>query len=181
MNLINFQLVTPERVVLKQELASLTCPTTLGQITILPNHTPLIATLVPGELHAKTEKDEFYLNVTGGFIEVKKGSEVVILADAAEHHYEISSQRAEEAKKRAEEALKQTITSEEEYAKVAAALERSLARMRVQRKHAHKKSPITGEGVFSEWSQIHKSHGFRKFYISVICDIGVLVIYAIYI
>ena len=148
--MIHFQLVTPECVVLRKELMSLTCPTTLGQITILPHHAELIATLIPGELHAKTEKDEFFLHVAGGFVEVKKGSEVVILADAAEHFHEIDIQRAEEAKKRAEAALKETKMSEEEYAKVAASLERSLARMRIQRKHAHRKAPITGEGVFVE-------------------------------
>jgi F-type H+-transporting ATPase subunit epsilon len=150
MNLINFQLVTPEKKVLSQELTSLTCPTTLGEITILPNHIPLVATLVPGELHAKTEKDEFFLHVSGGFVQIKKNNEVVVLADAAEHHHEIDRQRAEEAVKRAKEALKQTKATSEEYAHVAAALERSLSRLRVQRKHAHRKNPITGEGVFKE-------------------------------
>src|SRR3989344_6630783 len=149
MTSISFQLVTPERTVLSKELVSLSCPTTLGQITILPDHAALVATLVPGELHAKTQNDEFFINVTGGFVEVKKGSEVVVLADAAEHHYEIDAERAEEAKKRAEEALRQVSVSDEEYAKVAAAMERNLSRIKIARKHAHKKTPITGEGVFS--------------------------------
>ena len=150
MSNIHFQLVTPERTVLSKELVSLSCPTTLGQITILPDHAALVATLVPGELHAKTQNDEFFINVTGGFVEVKKGSEVVVLADAAEHHYEIDAERAEEDKKRAEEALRQVSVSDEEYAKVAAAMERNLSRIKIARKHAHKKTPITGEGVFSE-------------------------------
>ena len=141
---ISFQLVTPERTVLREELDSLSCPTSLGQITILPNHAPLVANLVPGELKAKNGGQEHYIAVSGGFIEVKKGSEVVVLADAAEHHYEI------EAKKRAEEALRQVSVSDEEYAKVAAAMERNLSRIKIARKHAHKKTPITGEGVFSE-------------------------------
>lgn len=148
--LLNFQLVTPEKIILKKELMSLTCPTTLGEITILPHHAELIAALVPGELHAKTGRDEFFLHVAGGFVEVKNGSEVVVLADAAEHFHEIDAERAEEAKKRAEVALKETKMSEEEYAKVAASLERSLARMRVKRKHAHRKAPITEQSVFNE-------------------------------
>ena len=147
---ISFQLVTPERTVLREELDSLSCPTSLGQITILPNHAPLVANLVPGELKAKNGGQEHYIAVSGGFIEVKKGSEVVVLADAAEHHYEIDAERAEEAKKRAEEALRQVSVSDEEYAKVAAAMERNLSRIKIARKHAHKKTPITGEGVFSE-------------------------------
>ena len=92
MNLINFSLVTPERTVMSQELTSLTCPTTLGDITILPNHTQLVANLIAGELHAKSEKDSFYIHVTGGFVEVRPGNQVVVLADSAEHFYEIDAQ-----------------------------------------------------------------------------------------
>src|ERR1700722_14640364 len=101
MNKLSFQLVTPERTVLSEELTSLSCPTSLGQITILPHHIPLVANLVAGELHAKTEKDDFYIYVAGGFVEIKEGSRVIVLADAAEHHFEINEQQAEEAKKRA--------------------------------------------------------------------------------
>ena len=87
MTSISFQLVTPERTVLSKELVSLSCPTTLGQITILPDHAALVATLVPGELHAKTQNDEFFINVTGGFVEVKKGGEGGGLADGAQHQF----------------------------------------------------------------------------------------------
>lgn len=134
--MIHFKLVTPEKILLEKELASLSCPTTMGQITILPNHAPLIATLVAGELVAKTGSEEFSVHVAGGFVEVHPGGNVSVLADAAEHDFEISEQRAEEAKKRAEEALKrQSQMSEEEYAKVAASLERSLARLKIVRRH----------------------------------------------
>ncbi len=151
MGKINFKLVTPEKTVLSTELDSLSCPTSLGQITILPNHIPLVANLKSGELVArKTGKDEF-INVTGGFVEIKPNNEVIVLADAAEHHYEIDAQRAEQAKKRAEETLKATKLSEEEYAKVAASLERNLTRIQIARKRGrHKGAPITGEGVFKE-------------------------------
>ena len=150
MSTLNFQLATPERVVLTKELTSLSCPTTLGEITILPHHAELVETVVPGELHAKADGEDFYLHVAGGFVQVRKGSEVVVLADAAEHHYEIDAKRAEESIVRAKKAMTEQTLSEEEYAKVAASLERSLARLNIQRKHAHRKAPITGEGVFSE-------------------------------
>lgn len=150
MNTLNFKLVTPERTVLSQELVSLSCPTSLGQITILPNHTPLVANLVPGELLAKTQNDEFYIAVTGGFVQINPGSQVVVLADAAEHSYEINLSRAEEAKKRAEKAMKEVRASDEEYVKVAAALDRSLARLNVARKRSHRRAPVTSEGVLKE-------------------------------
>ncbi|MBL8030050.1 MAG: ATP synthase F1 subunit epsilon [Candidatus Doudnabacteria bacterium] len=150
MNLITFKLVTPEKTVLNMELVSLTCPTTTGQITILPNHEPLISTLVPGEMKAKTSDEEYLLNVAGGFVQVQAGSQVVVLADAAEHSYEIDLKRAEEAKKRAEAAMKEVRVNQEEYAKVAAALERSLARLNVARKRSRRKNPITSEGILEE-------------------------------
>src|SRR5579864_6330567 len=151
MTLINFQLVTPEKTVLNQELASLTCPTNMGYITILPGHEPLVATLAPGELHAKSQKGEdSYVYVSGGFVQINPGSKVIVLADQAEHHYEIDEQKAQEAKARAEKELAEKKMSGEEYAAVAAALERSLAQLNVKRKHAHRKSPLGDSGSLSQ-------------------------------
>ena len=146
MNLINFQLVTPEKTVLQKELASLSCPTALGQITILPGHIPLVATLTPGELHVKTENDDSFIFVAGGFVEVRPNNQVVVLADAAEHHFEIDQKQAEAAKAKAEKAMKDRSTmSEQEYAKVAAALKQSLARLHIARRHARRKQDVINE------------------------------------
>lgn len=148
MNKLNFKLVTPEKTVLTQELASLTCPTTLGYITILPNHVPLVATLTAGELVAKHENgEESYIVVTGGFVQINAKSEVIILADSAEHHYEIDEQRAEAAKARAEKEISERKMSEEEYAQVSSALERSLARINVVKRRAHRKNPIANSNI----------------------------------
>lgn len=146
-----FQLVTPERTVLSEDLDSLSCPTTLGEITILPNHAPLVATLVPGELITRKGTEATPLHVSGGFVQVNPHNSVVILADAAEHIYELDEERAKAAEARAREKLAQQQLTEEEYAVVAASLERSLSRLRVVRKHAHRRSrPVTSEGVFEE-------------------------------
>ncbi len=151
MTKLHFQLVTPERTVLNEELDSLSCPTTLGQITILPGHIPLVATLVPGELIARVGGKEHFINVTGGFIEVRANNEVAALADAAEHYYEINVQKTEEAVKRAQQAMKETKMSSEEYAKVASSLNQSLMRLNIARKHAHRRNmPITGQGNLQE-------------------------------
>lgn len=148
MSNLSFQLVTPEKTVLSEELASLTCPTNMGYITILPGHVPLVATLTPGELHTKTEKGEdSYIFVSGGFVQVNPDSKVIVLADQAEHHYEIDEQRAKEAKKRAEKELAERKMSGEEYAAVAASLERSLARINIKRKHAHRKQSSIDQGT----------------------------------
>ena len=84
-------------------------------------------------------KEENYVYVSGGFIEFNN-NELIVLADAAERAEEIDLKIAEEAKKRAEEIKKQKITLDDtEYARVAAAIERETARIRVAKKHFTKR------------------------------------------
>lgn len=147
---LSLQLVTPSRTVISETVDSLSCPTTEGEITILPGHIPLVTTLKVGELTARSNNQQHFIHVSGGFVEVKPNNEVIILADEAEHFYEIDQQRAEEAKQRAEQVLEHSHLSGEEYAHAAAELERSLSRLRIARKHAHRKLPITSEGVLKE-------------------------------
>lgn len=147
---LNFKLVTPEKTVLSEELMSLTCPTDMGEITILPGHVPLVANLQAGELKAKTSDNEHFIYVAGGFVEVRAGGEVVVLADDAEHHYAIDIQKALEATKRAESALKERQLSGQEYARVAATLQQNLARIRVARRHSQRGGPVTGQGTLQE-------------------------------
>lgn len=151
MNTLHLQLVTPERIVVSEEVDSVTCPTTLGQITILPGHIPLVATLVSGELLTRQGAKQQSLHVAGGFVQVQAGNKIVILADAAEHAQSIDIQRAEAAEERAKKRLAEVTPAQEEYALVAASLERSLQRIRIARKHARARtSPITSEGVLEE-------------------------------
>jgi F-type H+-transporting ATPase subunit epsilon len=148
---LKVQLVTPERLVLEEEVESLSCPTTQGQITILPGHIPLVSTLISGELVAKNNGEGHNIHVAGGFVEVRPHNEVVILADAAEHFYEIDEQRAEHAKKQAQQLMAQSQVSSEEYALAAAWLERSATRLNIARKHAHRRNrPITSQGTLEE-------------------------------
>ncbi|HEX3099821.1 MAG TPA: ATP synthase F1 subunit epsilon [Patescibacteria group bacterium] len=148
---LQLQLVTPERTVLTEEVASLVCPTTEGQITILPGHVPLIATLVSGELIAQNGDEPHNIHVAGGFVQVQNGGqEIIILADAAEHFYEIDITRAEEAKALAEKTLQEQTLSNEEYALASAMLQKSLSRINIARKHAHRRTRITSEGVLKE-------------------------------
>ncbi len=147
---LKFQIVTPERTVLSKEVDALTCPTTMGQITVLPNHIPLIASLVPGELIAKNDNQSEHIAVSGGFVEVRPGNEIVVLADTAERSEEISLERAEQAKVRAEQAMQQASTlSREEYAATQAALQRSLVRLRVAKK-SHRGHHGASEGILNQ-------------------------------
>lgn len=132
---IKFKIVTPERTVFEEQVDQVTLPTQEGEITVLPNHIPLISVLVPGELVAKKEGKEVAMAVSGGMIEVRK-NEITILADTAERAEEIDLARAEEARERAEKLKDEKIRMDEtEYAAVAALMERNLARIRVAKKH----------------------------------------------
>lgn len=132
---IKFKIITPERTVFEDEVDQATLPVTDGEVTILPNHRSYIATLKSGEIMIKKDGKEFDLATSGGFIEFNR-NEMIILADTAEMAEEIDLQKAEEARKRAEEAMKEKISMDEaEYALVAAAIERETARVRVARKH----------------------------------------------
>lgn len=138
MDKIKLKIVTPEKVVFTDEVKQLSVSTVLGQITVLPNHLPLISQLSPGEIVVKhADKEESVMAVFGGFIEVLV-NEVIILADRAEYAADIDEQRAEEAKKRAEEALKEKHLDSEEFAMLTANLEKELNRLKVSRKYKQK-------------------------------------------
>lgn len=126
MKLIKFQIVTPERMVLEENIRQVSVPTKDGEITVLPEHIPLVAGLLPGVVEIKTEKGETeIMAISGGFIEVQK-DKVVILADTAERGHEIDLARAEEARRRAED-LKEK-AEHGQFADISAKIEKELAR-----------------------------------------------------
>jgi F-type H+-transporting ATPase subunit epsilon len=132
---IKFKIVTPERTVFENEIDQATLPTQDGEITVLPNHIPLISALKPGDLMIKKDGEEIDLAVSGGIVEVQN-NEITILADTAERAEEIDLARAEEARKQAEDLKKEAVRMDDtEYAAAAAFLERNLARIKVARKH----------------------------------------------
>lgn len=102
---INLQIITPEKIVYSNQVDMVTVPAVEGEIGILPNHIPLFTKIKPGEIKVKTGVSEDFLAITGGFINVRKGK-VTILADYAIRSEDIEASRAEEAKKKAEEAMK---------------------------------------------------------------------------
>jgi F-type H+-transporting ATPase subunit epsilon len=132
---IKFEIVTPERVVLRQEILQITVPTTSGEITILPDHIPLVSVLQPGVIEVKRADNIVeIMSVSGGFIEVMK-DKIVILADTAERAEELDEEKIKAAQIRAEE-LKKTAKNrdEVEFTEVAAKLETELARLRAVNK-----------------------------------------------
>lgn len=140
--MLHFELVTPERVVFRQSVDQVTLPTTQGEITILPGHAALVATLVPGVTVLKKDGNEEDVAVSGGFIEVSDGR-VRVMAETAERGHELDISAVETARQRARRVMQEAVrTDDASYAAAAAALERELARYKVAIKHkTARKSP----------------------------------------
>ncbi len=132
---IKFEIVTPERLVLQQSILQVTVPTQSGEITILPEHIPLVSILKAGVLEIETLENEIeIISISGGFIEVLR-DKVVILADTAERAQELDESRIESARKRAEEAQAEALAHEGyDLSAVAARLEVEMARERALHK-----------------------------------------------
>jgi len=128
---IKLEIVTPERVVSRLVVQQVTVPTTTGEITVLPEHIPLISILEPGIIEVKQEDGALeVMSVSGGFIEVLK-DKVVILADTAERADELDEERIEIAQVRAEELKKgASAIDDNQFKEAAAKLEKELARSR---------------------------------------------------
>jgi len=130
---IELKIVTPEKVLLKEEVTSVSFPTTEGEITILPGHIPIIAAIKPGEVRLSKEGKEQYFSITKGVIEVD-GQSITLLTDAAEHAEEINEKRAEEARAKAKELMAQERQDEEGYAEAVAQLERAMSRIKIAKR-----------------------------------------------
>ena len=142
MQKIKFKIVTPEKKLFEQEIDQVTLPVSDGQITILPGHRSYIASLKPGEIMFKSQGVENAMATSGGFLEFNDNT-LVVLADTAEVAGEIDLKRAEEAVKRAQQLKNEKVSMNElEYARVAAAIEKETARIRVARKHHSRQRTI---------------------------------------
>lgn len=149
-NELQLIITTPERIVFQDVVDSVTLPTIDGEITVLPHHIPLVSVLKAGELVFRKGNETHPYAIGGGFVEVD-GVKLNILADTAEHVEEIDEQMAEEARQRAQALKEEKRFDQEEYASVAAKLERDLARLKVVRKYRHRgHHAITHEGIRKE-------------------------------
>ncbi len=134
--MLKFKIVTPEKVIYENEISQVSIPTMSGEITILPNHIPLISVLKAGEMKIKDKNGEHNLAVSGGFLEVRGNNEIVILADHAERVADIDLTKTEEAKQRAEEQMKNIKNVQDvDYARLQAVIDRELNKIRIVKKY----------------------------------------------
>ena len=144
MKQLRLKIITPERLVLEEMADQVSLPTTLGEITVLPDHDPLITGLTSGDIVALINGEHVPMAVVGGFLEVKQDEKgitnVAVLADFAEHLSELGDEAIEKAKARARELKKQMENKEVvDYEHFTAELERSLTRVKIADKWRTKK------------------------------------------
>ncbi|HEY3927731.1 MAG TPA: F0F1 ATP synthase subunit epsilon [Candidatus Koribacter sp.] len=123
------EIVTPDKMVLKDVAEQMQIPGKNGYLGILPGHAPLITELAIGEISYTAHGATNYLAVAWGFAEVLP-NKVTILAESAEKPEEIDTGRAQEAKKRAEERL-QHAGAELDYQRALSAVRRAEVRLQV--------------------------------------------------
>ena len=111
------EIVTPDAKVYSETVADVCLPTGEGRIDILPNHIPLIAKIIPGEIQVRRNNVTEMLAVGSGFVEVY-GNKDSILTDRALNVEEVDESEIQEAIKRAQEALEEGKKSDMEAAEI---------------------------------------------------------------
>ena len=124
---LRLEVVTPERMLVREDVDEVVVPGEEGYLGVLPGHTPLLAALTVGELWYRKGQDRTYLAIAGGFAEVLP-DRVTILAQIAERAEEIDVPRAEAARRRAEERIGR---HEIDFERARLALAKALVRLQV--------------------------------------------------
>jgi F-type H+-transporting ATPase subunit epsilon len=126
---IDLQIVTPDRLIVHEQVDEVQIPGSEGYFGVLPGHTPLLATLAVGEMWYRKGQEKTFLAIAGGFAEVLP-DRVTLLATLAERAEEIDVSRAESAKQRAQQRLTQPKT-DIDYERARLALQKSIIRLQV--------------------------------------------------
>ncbi len=130
---MKLEIVTPDGKAYSDDVEMVTLTGVQGEMGILPQHIRLMTKLVPGELVVRKDGRDLFVAVGLGLVEVT-GSRVSILTDMAVAADRIDEAKAEEARLRAEARLREKLSAEE-VAATNASLARSLAQLRVKRRH----------------------------------------------
>ena len=138
---VRCEIVSQDRKVFEDDVDIVVLPGTDGEMGILPHHAPLLTTLKYGLIKVRIKEEEQVFTVAGGVAEIQPEI-VTVLADAAEDVTEIDEERAEAAKRRAEEMLEKGVpTDTDTYLAIEAALRRSNLRLEAVRRYKGAKRP----------------------------------------
>jgi F-type H+-transporting ATPase subunit epsilon len=132
---INLEIITPEKIIYKDSVDSITVPGTKGMFQVLKNHAPLMSTTEIGVITLRKNDENTYFTTAGGTIEVLNNN-VLILTDSVEVIEDIDIDRAELAKKRAEERLEKKKDSMIDAKRAESALKKAINRISVRQKYS---------------------------------------------
>lgn len=138
MNKLHLEIITPERVVLTEDVDSIVIPAVEGEVTILPEHIPLFTRIKPGEIKFTKGKDDSFMAVQEGFLEVFD-DKVNILTNYAVRSEEIEVARVEAAKRRAEEKMREKKDTEG-FVVAEAELRKAILELKVAKRGRHRPS-----------------------------------------
>ena len=128
------EIVTPERLAYSDEVDSVQLPGVEGELGVLPHHAPLVSMLGVGELRIRKGGAEESFAIVGGFLQVRP-DKVVVMAETADMASEIDLEKAQQARREAEQALEGRVEAVDLSA-ARAALQQALLRIRVaERRH----------------------------------------------
>lgn len=132
---IHCEIVSQDRFVYQGDADMVVLPGAAGEMGILPNHSPLLTVLKFGVVRVREKGQDLFFAVAGGFAEVQP-DQVTVLADAAENVQEIDEQRADAARRRAEQILKERVGEDPDtYLLIQSALRRSNLRLDAVRRY----------------------------------------------
>lgn len=133
---LTVNVVTPDGVVYENTTDLAICKTTLGEVGIMPNRLPLLASLAIDKIRVKTGEESFdEVAVSGGFIEFSDNV-LSVVASAAERKEDIDASRAERARKRAEARIEKAkeVNDVDELRRAEVSLRRALNRLSLSKK-----------------------------------------------
>ena len=132
---LKLEIVTPEKLAYQDEVDSVQLPGSEGELGVLPHHAPLVSTLGAGELRLRKGGQEESFAIVGGFLQVLP-DRVVVMAETADMASEIDLDKAQEARRQAEQALESGYVEGADLAAARASLQAALIRIRVaERRH----------------------------------------------
>jgi F-type H+-transporting ATPase subunit epsilon len=132
MKTIKVSVVTPDGPVYESDVEMVSTKALSGELGILPGHIPMVAPLAIGVVRLKKDGDQDLVAVSGGFLEVRP-DQVTILAQAAEKSSDIDVERAQKAKERAEQRLKEQHLEHIDFKRAELALQRAINRLTISK------------------------------------------------
>lgn len=135
--MLHLQIITPDRIAYEEDVEAVSVPSATGRLGILPRHIGLLTPLVDGEIKIKKGKDEVFLAIGEGFLHVGRDVTKILVTRAA-RAAELDEQKILNARKEAEQALKEGVRDEAEAARYRAILRSTLVDLKLLRRHKGK-------------------------------------------